>query len=345
MSESFGARLRARRESAGLALAAISDDLKIKPSLLEAVERDDVSHWPSGIYRRAFIRAYAQAIGLNPDEIVREFVELYPDPDELFGTSSPNPAAADNAWTGAGPPTRLRHIMDSAIGSLSKLRRGPLPEPAVAGPAPVAATSRPEPVAYAAPDPPARPGPVVQAAAVPAPPPSPDFLALAHLCTGFCRVSTADDLPPLLAESARILHAIGLIVWLWDPAAEELKPALVHGYSDKVLAQLPAVSRDADNATAAAFRSARPCAIRGNEHNSGALVVPLMQPDGCAGVLAIEVQDGLEATPPVHAAAMIVAAALAPLVARSAPIAAPSGDETRDADGADTAVTRVAPEA
>ena len=147
MPESFGARLRARREAGGLALAAIADDLKIKQSLLEAVERDDVSHWPSGIYRRAFIRAYAQAIGLNPDDVVREFLELYPDPDELFGSSTPNAAAADGAWTGANPPTRLRHIMDSAIGSLSKLRRGPVQEPAVAGPAPLT-PPRSEPVAY-----------------------------------------------------------------------------------------------------------------------------------------------------------------------------------------------------
>ncbi|MEO8522076.1 MAG: helix-turn-helix domain-containing protein, partial [Acidobacteriota bacterium] len=63
MPGSFGDRLRLRREEQGTALSAIADELKIKLSLLEALERDDTSHWPSGIYRRAFIRAYAQAIG------------------------------------------------------------------------------------------------------------------------------------------------------------------------------------------------------------------------------------------------------------------------------------------
>ncbi|PYR57439.1 MAG: hypothetical protein DMF91_19450, partial [Acidobacteria bacterium] len=39
-----------------------------------------MSHWPAGIFRRAFIRAYAQAIGLDPAVVVGEFLEIYPDP-------------------------------------------------------------------------------------------------------------------------------------------------------------------------------------------------------------------------------------------------------------------------
>ena len=50
-----------------------------------------MSRWPAGIYRRAIIRAYAIAIGLDPDEPAREFLEEYPDPDE------PVPARAANA--------------------------------------------------------------------------------------------------------------------------------------------------------------------------------------------------------------------------------------------------------
>ena len=63
LPESFGARLRQRRERQHIALSTIAEQTKIKLSLLEALERDDVSHWPSGIFRRAFIRAYAHAIG------------------------------------------------------------------------------------------------------------------------------------------------------------------------------------------------------------------------------------------------------------------------------------------
>jgi cytoskeletal protein RodZ len=51
---------------------------RIKLSLLDAQERDDVSQWPSGIFRRAYIRAYAHAIGPDPDVVVREFWRFTP---------------------------------------------------------------------------------------------------------------------------------------------------------------------------------------------------------------------------------------------------------------------------
>jgi cytoskeletal protein RodZ len=81
MPESFGARLRRTREEQQIALVTIAQQTKIKLSLLEGLERDDVSQWPSGIFRRAYIRAYAQSIGLNPDVIVREFSEMHPEPE------------------------------------------------------------------------------------------------------------------------------------------------------------------------------------------------------------------------------------------------------------------------
>src|SRR5918997_5871855 len=82
MPDSFGARLRRQREQQNIPLVTIAEQTKIKASLLEALERDDVSRWPSGIFRRAYVRAYAHAIGLSPDEVVREFLERYPDPSE-----------------------------------------------------------------------------------------------------------------------------------------------------------------------------------------------------------------------------------------------------------------------
>ncbi len=402
MPETFGTRLRLRREEQGIDLGTIAEELKIKLSLLEAVERDNVSNWPSGIYRRAFIRAYAHAIGLHPDVIVREFLELYPDPEHLVGTA---PASADEielARTSGGPPTRLRNIVGSALGSLARLGRPPAADdsaaaswahvtqdPPASGRAPVSAPAplwrTTDPVAPAAarersvPRAPERPSvataePVAAVAEevriaapdtsamtpeelfmggaestpvdVPVPvedrettvsvashrqggPPAVelDLLAIAHLCTDLGRVATSADLRPLLQEAARIIGATGIIVWLWDPTSEELTPALVHGYSDKVLAQLPTVSRDADNATAAAFRTARPCAINGNAHSSGALVVPLVEPYGCAGVLAIELQDGREQTTFVEAAATILAAALTQLVGRARPVQAAADPE------------------
>ena len=89
---SFGARLRHERERRKISIAAIAENTKILGALLEGLEKDDVSRWPTGFYRRAFIRAYASAIGLDPDTIMREFADRFPDPEETV--SMPAPAAA-----------------------------------------------------------------------------------------------------------------------------------------------------------------------------------------------------------------------------------------------------------
>lgn len=81
--DSFGSRLRYERERRQIALRSIAESTKIGITLLEGLERDDVSRWPSGIFRKSFIRSYAEAVGLNADAIVREFVERHPDPLEV----------------------------------------------------------------------------------------------------------------------------------------------------------------------------------------------------------------------------------------------------------------------
>src|SRR3954469_11347762 len=111
MPDSFGARLRRRREGQQIALSTIAEQTKIKLSLLEALERDDVSHWPAGIFRRAFIRTYADAIGLNPDVIVREFLECHPDPIEEVTPAALVAARSETGFGSGGPPTRLRSLV------------------------------------------------------------------------------------------------------------------------------------------------------------------------------------------------------------------------------------------
>jgi cytoskeletal protein RodZ len=75
---SFGRRLRDHRERHQITLDAIATATKIRPSVLAELERGDVSTWPSGIFRRAFVREYATAIGLSPESLVEEFVQLFP---------------------------------------------------------------------------------------------------------------------------------------------------------------------------------------------------------------------------------------------------------------------------
>src|SRR5258708_22300653 len=121
MPDRFGARLRQQRERQQIALSWIAEQTKIKVSLLEGLERDDVSHWPVGIFRRAFIRSYAHAIGLDPGVVLVEFLARHPDPTDIAAAPETT-APADEARESARPPTRLRILVGSAISSLSRGR-------------------------------------------------------------------------------------------------------------------------------------------------------------------------------------------------------------------------------
>ena len=72
--ELLGRRLKAAREARGLSLRQIATTTKITVTALEALESGDYSKLPGGIYSRAFIRAYANEVGLDPEESVKDFV-------------------------------------------------------------------------------------------------------------------------------------------------------------------------------------------------------------------------------------------------------------------------------
>src|SRR5688572_33473874 len=103
MEQTFGARLRSQREQQQVELAAIAEETKINVALLEGLERDDLSRWPGGLFRRAYVRTYAQKIGLDPEKVVREFLAAHPDPVE---ESCPVEALVQNTH-GRGPRTRI----------------------------------------------------------------------------------------------------------------------------------------------------------------------------------------------------------------------------------------------
>jgi transcriptional regulator with XRE-family HTH domain len=114
MSE-FGARLRRERERRHISIGTIAAATKIKGSLFEQLERGDTSRWPAGIFFRSHLRAYADAIGLDPDATVREFLAAVPDP-----AARPDPSVASRSHSsdelrlrlGGGPipPERWRAL-------------------------------------------------------------------------------------------------------------------------------------------------------------------------------------------------------------------------------------------
>jgi cytoskeleton protein RodZ len=74
----FGSRMRTVREQRGVSLRQIAQTTKLSVSALEALERNDISRLPGGIFSRAFVRSYATEIGADPEETVRDFLTHFP---------------------------------------------------------------------------------------------------------------------------------------------------------------------------------------------------------------------------------------------------------------------------
>jgi transcriptional regulator with XRE-family HTH domain len=75
----FGASLRRERERRVVSLDEIAEQTKVSASMLAGLERGDLSRWPTGIFRRAFVRSYAAAVGLDVEDTLAEFLRVFPE--------------------------------------------------------------------------------------------------------------------------------------------------------------------------------------------------------------------------------------------------------------------------
>jgi transcriptional regulator with XRE-family HTH domain len=111
--------LRTIREANGLSLATIAERMKVQTSLLAELEAGSFRHWPPGVYRRSWIRAYAREAGLDPDAVVA----LVGSGDGASGDTDSAPVVLGAGATAASsrPRTLLQRWLTGTIG----LRRSP----------------------------------------------------------------------------------------------------------------------------------------------------------------------------------------------------------------------------
>jgi cytoskeletal protein RodZ len=76
--QSFGRQLRLLREQRRVTLDQVAAESKVSIALLKSLEEGGCAGWPGGIYSRGYVRSYATAIGVNPEDVVTAFVECYP---------------------------------------------------------------------------------------------------------------------------------------------------------------------------------------------------------------------------------------------------------------------------
>ena len=84
-ANSFGARLRDARERRGVSLRQIANATKISVVVLEALERNDISRLPGGIFGRGFVRSYAIEVGLDPEATIQDFIAQFPNDSVSVG--------------------------------------------------------------------------------------------------------------------------------------------------------------------------------------------------------------------------------------------------------------------
>lgn len=73
MVASIGEQLRLAREARGVGLRDISDQTRISVRYLEAIESNDFSRLPGGVFNRSFIKAYARCIGYDEREAIEGY--------------------------------------------------------------------------------------------------------------------------------------------------------------------------------------------------------------------------------------------------------------------------------
>ncbi len=77
----FAFSLRLHRERRRLSLGEVAAAMRVRQERLEELERGDLAGWPRGLYARAWVRAYAAIVDLDPADTVDEFCRLFPHGD------------------------------------------------------------------------------------------------------------------------------------------------------------------------------------------------------------------------------------------------------------------------
>jgi cytoskeleton protein RodZ len=101
----FGAYLRQARERQGVSLREIATATKISVPALEALERNDISRLPGGIFTRSFVRSYAREVGLDADDTVQRFLDRFPG-EALQSEEQPTEPRVDRRLIDEEPSSR-----------------------------------------------------------------------------------------------------------------------------------------------------------------------------------------------------------------------------------------------
>ena len=73
----LGKTLRQAREEKGLTISQVAEATRMMTQIIEDLEREDFRRIAAPIYGRGFIKLYAEYLGLDPEPLIQEFIEIY----------------------------------------------------------------------------------------------------------------------------------------------------------------------------------------------------------------------------------------------------------------------------
>jgi cytoskeletal protein RodZ len=100
----FGRYLLQERELRGLSRKEVSHLTKLAPMVIDALESGEAQRMPARAYLLGYLRAYAGAVGLDPDQVVLRW-------QEVAAVEKPEPP-------GRSPPGRWRLVLVAALAVL-----------------------------------------------------------------------------------------------------------------------------------------------------------------------------------------------------------------------------------
>jgi len=110
----FGEHLRREREMRGISLDEIASATRIGTRFLQALENEQWSQLPGGVFNRGFVRAVAHHLGLDEEALVAEYSLATGDLPASKGSAIRNPVEENNS--GRWVSTVLIVILLAAIG-------------------------------------------------------------------------------------------------------------------------------------------------------------------------------------------------------------------------------------
>ncbi len=110
---SLGEELKRERELRDISLREISEATKISMRILEAIERNNFRALPGGIFNRNFLRAYADFIGIDSENVVRKY-------NQQFDGSNEHAPPVESI-PGVGATLAPQHIQEKKSGKMLQI--------------------------------------------------------------------------------------------------------------------------------------------------------------------------------------------------------------------------------